>query len=62
MRLRWWRRADAPDTTDEARACLEQLEQRDVEVRNLGVELRAAQRHNHFAVMVNEAIARKRET
>lgn len=61
MKLRWpwWRRTDGSEV--EARACLEQLEQRDVEVRNLGVELREAQRRNHFSIMVNEAIARTRE-
>lgn len=61
MRWHWppWRRHT--DTTAEAAAALEQLEQRDLEVHELGVELRAAQRHNHFSAMVNEAIARKRE-
>jgi len=49
------------DTTAEARACLEELEQRDPEVRTLGVQLRAAQRHNHFSEMVDRAIARSRE-
>ena len=59
--LSWlpWRRH--VDTTDEARACMDQLEQRDTEVHALGVELRAAQRRNHFSVMVNAAIARKQE-
>lgn len=62
MKLRWpwWRRTDG--TEGEARACLKQLEQRDAEVRSLGMELRAAQRRNHFSIMVNEAIARTRET
>lgn len=61
MKLRWpwWRRTDGTET--EARACLEQLESRDAEIRDLGAELRAAQRRNHFSAMVNEAIARKRE-
>lgn len=62
MKLRWPWRKQVDTTEGEARACLEQLEQRDAQVRDLGVELRAAQRHNHFSVMVNEAIARTRET
>lgn len=62
MKLRWpWRRR-TDGSEGEARACLEQLESRDIEVRNLGAELRAVQRRNHFSVMVNEAIARTRET
>lgn len=58
MRWRWpwWRRAD--DTADEARAELEKLEQRDVEVERLGAELREHQRHNHFSGMVWAAIHR----
>ena len=62
MRLRWppWRRH--VDTTAEAQACLEELEQRDPEVHTLGVQLRAAQRRNHFSELVDQAIARKRET
>ena len=52
----WWHRAE--DTTDEARAQLQMLEQRDPEVKRLGAELRKQQRANNFSGMVNRAIAR----
>jgi len=50
------------DTTDEARAALEQLAQLDAEIHELSRQLRAVQRRNNFSAMVNAAIARKRET
>jgi hypothetical protein len=56
---RWWGRRYV-DTSDEARACLQQLEGRDAHIDTLGEELRAAQRRNHFSVAVNDAIARTR--
>jgi hypothetical protein len=59
MRWRWppWRQAD--DTTDEARACLQQLEDNDAEVRRLAAELRIAKRRNNFSTMVDAAISRR---
>lgn len=57
-----WRRHRVVDTSDEARAALEKLEQRDAEIVNLGHELRAVQRRNHFSRLVNDAIGRARET
>ena len=61
MKWRWppWRRAE--DTSEEARAELERLEQRDPEVNRLGAELRARQRENHFSGMVWQAIHRNAE-
>lgn len=57
---RWWGRRYV-DTSDEARAYLQQLEGRDAQIDALSEELRAAQRRNHFSLMVDEAIARPRE-
>lgn len=57
---RWWIRRHF-DTTDEARACLEQLERRDAKIDALAAELREAQRRNHFSIAVNDAIRRARE-
>lgn len=54
-----WRRHTA--TTDEVHTVLEQLQRRDAHVRDLSTELRAAQRRNHFSILVDEAIARTRE-
>jgi hypothetical protein len=58
VRWRWpWRRAD--DTTDEARACLQQLDDNDAEVRRLADELRIVKRRNNFSAMVDAAITRR---
>ena len=58
MKWRWppWRRAD--DTDSDARAELDKLKQRDLEVERLGAELREHQRRNHFSGMVWAAIHR----
>jgi hypothetical protein len=58
----FWRKDEpaAVDTTGEARACLEQLEQRDRKVDELAHKLREAQRLNQFSAMVNQALARPR--
>lgn len=58
MRWRWPPWCPAEDTTDEARAELQKLEQLDTEVARLGAELREHQRQNHFSGMVWEAIHR----
>lgn len=58
MTWRWpWRRAE--DTSDEAKACLAQLEANEAEVKRLGAELRQVQRHNNFSGMVDAAISRR---
>jgi len=49
------------DTTDEAKAAIEQLDQLDAEIRELSEQLKAVRRRNNFSIMVNEAIARTRE-
>jgi len=49
------------DTTDEARATLEQLAQLDAEIHELSKQLKAVRRRNNFSIMVNEALARTRE-
>ena len=63
MRWIWpWRRRQHVDTTAEARGYLQQLEQRDSEIHDLGRQLREARRRNHFSDMVSDAIRRTRET
>ena len=54
----WW--ADR-DTSEEARAAMSELEERDIEVRQLGRQLREAQSRNSFSMMVNEARARTQD-
>jgi len=57
---RWppWRHVD---TTDEARAALEQVQRRDAEITHLSKELQAVQRPDLFSIAVNTAIRRARE-
>lgn len=59
MRWRWPWTHVAEDTSDEAQAELEKLEERDDEVTRLGKQLQEAHRRNNFSSMVNEAISRK---
>jgi hypothetical protein len=55
--MRWpWRKT--PKKSDEAQRHLERVMEREPEVKNLGHELRAVQRRNHFSDMVNAAIVR----
>lgn len=61
MRWRWPWQCDEGSTEPEARAAMQKLERREHEVQRLHEQLRNAQRQNHFAEMVDRAIARTRE-
>ena len=56
MRLRWWRKPR--ERSCESKVQLARLMDRDPEVKNLGQELREAEKRNHFSDMVNTAMRR----
>ena len=60
--MTWWRKREQSRTyTDEARAYLAALDEREPRVDRVTAELRRARDRNHFADLVRAAFAARRE-